>query len=201
MSRSRSSSPRDGAERRVWQGPCSILRGAPVPPVRLASFRTAETKTKNHYASHCDDCVIAGWAKPTGVTPCAVGFTHPANGSRVPACGVISQCPMQGFIIHCPFPCETLHGRSRPGVLAEYSELSELSARHLWPPPAPSASSLHLRVKAGSGDRFSFRLAQSRRPIWRRTILRATSGPQGRSSLSLLGRRSGLRVQHCLRGP
>ena len=37
------------------------------------------------YTSHGNDCVIVGWVQPTGLTPFAVGCTHPTNGSQVPA--------------------------------------------------------------------------------------------------------------------
>ena len=44
----------------------------------------------DHYTSHGDDGVIVGWVQPTGLTPFAVGCTHPTNGSPVPACGIRS---------------------------------------------------------------------------------------------------------------
>jgi len=55
----------------------------------IAGSGTLEpAEVQDVYTSHGDDCVIVGWVKPTGLTPFAVGFTHPTNGSPVPACGI-----------------------------------------------------------------------------------------------------------------
>ncbi len=37
-----------------------------------------------------DDGVLAGRVQPTDLTPLAVSYTDPANGSSVPACGIES---------------------------------------------------------------------------------------------------------------
>jgi len=69
-------------------------------PIGFCSLRSQRIRGKRQllrrradYTSHGDDCVIVGWVKPTGLTPFAVGFTHPTNGSPVPACGISPVSP------------------------------------------------------------------------------------------------------------